>query len=109
MITETQIRDQLAGLLAREMLPDRFEDWFAQATWNMHLESDEPAQTLASTIGLMLAEHSSGHLSEEELLEELAPLVEKYTVTVGDREGSSWSGAVTDSGTVFHPAFCEIP
>jgi hypothetical protein len=50
---------------------DQFEVWIAQQSWNMHKDSSEPAQHLASVIELRLAEHSSGHLNESALREEL--------------------------------------
>jgi hypothetical protein len=82
MIAEHQIRQQLAKYLHEEMSLDQFEDWLAERSWNMHQDSDESAQKLAAAIELRLAEHSSGHLDDEHLREELLPFVTTYTATV---------------------------
>lgn len=82
MIQENEIRSNLVKYLAGEMSLDDFEDWFAQHSWNMHKDSNQNAQRLASAIELRLAEHSSGHLSEEQLREQLRPHVVRYVVTL---------------------------
>lgn len=82
MIQESEIRAQLVKYLANEMSLDDFEDWFAQHSWNMHKDSTLGAQRLASAIEIRLAEHSSNHLSEEQLREQLRPYVVNYVVTV---------------------------
>ncbi|HET9407081.1 MAG TPA: hypothetical protein VFO39_07570 [Candidatus Sulfotelmatobacter sp.] len=82
MIAEHQIRQQLAKYLHDEMSLDHFEDWFVQRSWNMHRDSMDAAQKLASAIELRLAEHSSGHLSENDLREELLPFVTTYNAVV---------------------------
>jgi hypothetical protein len=82
MIAEHQIRQQLAKYLHGEVSLDLFEDWLVQRSWNMHRDSDEAAQKLASAIELRLAEHSSGHLDDEQLREELRPFVTTYTAVV---------------------------
>jgi hypothetical protein len=82
MITESQIRQWLARYLSGEIPLEVFEDWLAQQSWNMHKDSDQRAQELASAIELRLAEHSSGHLDHRALREELLPFVTNYTVQV---------------------------
>ncbi len=82
MIAESQIREKLGRFLSKEISLDQFEDWLVQKSWNMHKDSCEVAQKLASMIELRLAEHSSGHLSDCELRDELRPLVANYTVKV---------------------------
>ena len=71
MIAEHQIRERLARYLRNEISLDQFEDWLVQRSWDMHLDSDAAAQKLASAIELRFAEHSSGHLDEVELRDEL--------------------------------------
>lgn len=73
-----QIRQSLIRYLRNEFTLDQLEDWLAQHSWNMHLDSDLAAQKLASAIELRLAEHSSGHLGEFEMREELRALVSAY-------------------------------
>ena len=82
MIAEYQIRQHLARYLQHEMSLDHFEDWLVQRSWNMHRDSAESAQAMVSAIELRLAEHSSGHLDEKQLREELLPLVTTYNAVV---------------------------
>lgn len=82
MIAEYQIRQKLAKYLHDEISLDQFEGWLADRSWNMHRDSDEAAQRLASAIELRLAEHSSGHLDNVELRDELLPYVTTYTAVV---------------------------
>jgi hypothetical protein len=79
MIDESEIRDRLAALLlSRAFASDLedFEDWLVQRSWNMHRDSGPAAQELAAAIELALAEHSSNHLSPEELRRELLRLMD---------------------------------
>lgn len=78
MIAENQIRQSLIRYLRNEISLDQFEDWLAQHSWNMHLDSDSASQKLAAAIELRLAEHSSDHLRECEMREELRALVNAY-------------------------------
>ena len=80
MIAESEIRQRLARYLARETSLDQFEDWLVKQSWNMHRDSEEAAQKLVSAVELRLAEHSSGHLDEPALREQLIPFVTKYSV-----------------------------
>jgi hypothetical protein len=71
MIAESQIREKLGRYLRGDVSLDSFEDWLVERSWGMHKDSQESAQRLASAIELRLAEHSSGHLGERELKDEL--------------------------------------
>jgi len=71
MIAENKIREKLARYLRNELSLDHFEDWIVEGSWNMHRDSEPAAQKLAGAIELRLAEHSSGHLDECALREEL--------------------------------------
>jgi len=95
MIAENQIREKLGRYLSKEWSLDQFEDWLVQRSWDMHKDSDESAQKLASQIELRVAEYTSGHLNEQELREELLPFVTTYTATV--RFGSSEQVAFADA------------
>lgn len=80
MIADYAIREKLAHFLTGGLSLDQFEDWLVQKSWNMHRDSDDQSQKLASAIELRLAEHSNGHLSEPELRAELLGFVTKYVV-----------------------------
>lgn len=75
MIAENSIREKLSRFLRNDISLDQFEDWLAQSSWNMHVDSDPSARKLASSIELRLAEHSSGHLDERALRDELRVFV----------------------------------
>ena len=90
MIIESQIRFWLARVITREVSLDAFEDWFVAQSWNMHEDSEEDAQRLVGAVELRLAEYSSGHLNEAELLEELRPYASIYVNPAApQREGST--------------------
>jgi hypothetical protein len=80
MIAENQIREKLGRYLSNELSLDHFEDWLVERSWNMHKDSDESAQKLASAIELRLAEYSNGNLDEAELRDELRQFVNSYTL-----------------------------
>ena len=80
MIAENQIRERLIRYLRGETSLDQFEDWLVQRSWNMHRDSDEAAQKLAAAIDLRLAEHSSGHLDESALRDELRAFANSYVM-----------------------------
>jgi hypothetical protein len=75
MISESKIREKLGHYLRGDLPLDQFEDWLVQNSWDMHKDSDEPSQKLASAVELRLAEYSSGHLDEGALRDELRQLV----------------------------------
>lgn len=78
MIIESQIRFWLAAFLAHKVSLGSFEDWFVQQSWDMHQDSEPNAQKVAASIELRLAEYTSGHLTEDELREELRPFASIY-------------------------------
>src|SRR3990170_8748980 len=90
MVTESEIRCYLVQFLDKDIDLDTFANWFAENTWNIHRQEDQSAQELAYSIELLLAEHSSGHLSKDELRTELLPLVTSYIVSLSTfQTGSS--------------------
>lgn len=82
MINESQIREKLGRYLRGDLSLDPFEDWLAQSSWDMHKDSSEEAQGLVSAIELRLAEHSSGHLNESALKDELRQFVNPPIVQI---------------------------
>ncbi len=82
MISDYQIRLWLVRFLHKEISLDQFEEWLVGRSWNMHRDSEESAQKLAAAIELRLAEQSSGHLDENQLRNELLPLINTYTAIV---------------------------
>jgi hypothetical protein len=75
MITESQIRERLFAYLIRAITLNDFEDWLVAHSWNMHLDSDDAAQSLVGAIELRLAEYSDDHLDDAALERELKGLI----------------------------------
>ena len=75
MVTENELRRQLAALINGELSLDEFEDWFTAESWNAHQDSSPAAQRLVGAIELRLDEYSNEHLSSDELNHELEALV----------------------------------
>ncbi len=80
MIAENQIREKIGRYLRSELSLDQFEEWLVERSWNMHRDSDEAAQKLASAVELRLAEYSSGHLDDAQLRDELRQFVTNYSL-----------------------------
>ena len=77
------IRDKLASYLAGEISLEEFEDWFVPASWNVAQVNNQNAVNLVYEIELWLSEFSDGHWSEDELKNNLCPLVTDYKVDIG--------------------------
>ncbi|MCI0624846.1 MAG: hypothetical protein L0387_24940 [Acidobacteria bacterium] len=98
MISEVQIREQLARYLRKESSLDQLEDWLVQRSWNMHRDSADAAQKLAAAVELRLAEHSSGHLDEPSLREELRNFLNPSVIRIsfGAAQQSQVEGEATN-------------
>lgn len=84
-MAEIQLREQIAKLHQGELSLDEFEDWFAQASWNIHKSARLGLQRMVYAVELRLAEHDSGHLPERDLVRELGVLLHAPMVfSLGD-------------------------
>jgi hypothetical protein len=72
MITVQAINERLAKLQDGSLSLGDFEDWIVAESWDMHISSDAAAQRFVGAVEVRLAEFHQDHLSEHELLEELA-------------------------------------
>lgn len=63
----SSIRERLQQLLNGDLSHDDFEDWLASASWNMHQHADAEVQRFVGAIELRMAEHSIGHLDDDDL------------------------------------------
>ncbi len=95
MLQTSEIRDQIIQALSGRLSLEDFEDWLAQRSWNMHLDSSREAQELAADIQLRLAEFSLGHLPETELREDFKKFVSNFIVHIGD----IWERTSTSNST----------
>lgn len=98
-MTELEIRKRLIQLLLGKISLDVFEDWLVRESWNMHQAADKGTLDLVSALELRLAEHSSGHLTEEGLRQELRSFVQNYsaTINIGPVRGFYISDSEADS------------
>lgn len=72
---ELALRQHLTDYLDAVVPLDEFQDWLVGATWDIDETGDHAAIELTYDIKLALAEHSGGHISEDELRSELRPLL----------------------------------
>jgi hypothetical protein len=70
----SDLRQHLTEYLDGDASLDDFKDWLVGATWDIDETGDAAAIELTYDIKLALAEHSGGHISENELRTELRPL-----------------------------------
>ena len=80
MIDETKLRMDLIQFIQGSLSLEEFEDRLVRMSWDMHRDSSASAVALASAIELRLAEHSCGHLSDEEMKKEFSILVSGATI-----------------------------
>ncbi len=99
MVSVNEIRRKLAAFLADEIDLVSFEDWIAQATWNIGHSEGSSAARLAHRIELVLSEFSSGHLDMPSLRAELRPLVQSYWIEVDYAEPFRISTSASDQIT----------
>lgn len=64
---EQQICEHLRQYLANQISLEAFEEWLVPNTWNVEQAGDPAAENLAYDIEFLLAEHSSGQQTTEEL------------------------------------------
>ena len=93
MISDRDIREQLLAYLQDDLDLDAFVDWIAQNTWNVHQWGDPDTKELAYAIETRLAEHSGGHISEQDLQNNLLPLVQRYAVSIDYDSGVQTSSS----------------
>ena len=82
MLEVNDIRKNLANYLAKKISLSEFEDWFVQNSWDSQKTGNLELRELVHTIELRLSEFSSGHLTEQELREELLPFVTLISTSV---------------------------
>ena len=96
------------SFLSNDIDLDSLDEWIAQKSWNMHLDSEPSAQALASAVELRLAEYSSGHLPIEQLKSELRSLLVPFEINIEKlpskgRAESSMDVKIVDAGELQAP------
>jgi len=74
MIHEKEVRDRLDEYLRGKLPLEALSDWLGERSWNMHIDSSDPAKRLVGYLELLLAEYGRGHRSEAELRDRFSAL-----------------------------------
>ncbi len=99
MSADLEVLDRVASYLAGELTLPGFKEWFVPTTWDGLEDRTVAPHSLSCQILLRLAEHSNGHLGDEQLRAHLAQLLRTFphalrqeeprTSTVADSVSSS--------------------
>jgi len=82
MLRAWELRSRIAAYLWGSLPLDDFDEWFSASTWNMHRDSNVQAQEMAAAVELLLAEHSSGHLTDDDLKAKLQPFADPSAIFI---------------------------
>ena len=93
-LLDVDIRDQIGRYLAGDIALNEFHEWVMSQAWRDE-ELDPLARRLINRIQLRLAEHSSGHWSEEELRARLWPLFGRSAILLSAILLSSETQSIT--------------
>jgi len=95
---ERAVRSQLVSYLAGDVSLDDFKAWLVSVTWSLDVGQQPKPSRLVSQIKLVLAEHSGGFRTDEEMQHELITL---HNASAIEAEVESKRPLVsTDSATV---------
>jgi len=103
MISSGEVQNRLADFLAGNSSLDDFEDWFVKQSWDVHKFQDFDLQRLIFAIELRLSEHSSGHLPEDALREDLRRILQRVPLKIGVRADAVSVQSGTSSSASFRP------
>lgn len=87
---EVEFRNRLLAYLTHQIRLAAFEDWLANVS--MEVPSEHPLTRRVFEAELRLAEYSNGHLDEDDLRSQLAPLVLGQPLVVGG-DGATVGGS----------------
>jgi hypothetical protein len=83
---DAQIRSQIAGYIEGAISLDTFQKWFIPIAWEIEQSGVSIDEVdLVNNIELMLAEYTSEHLTEDELRDELCPLLRQQIASGGSK------------------------
>ncbi len=104
MIRENEIKDVIQKYLAGGSL-DRFEEWLAERSWNMHRDSEPDVQRLVGGIQMLIAEHGYGNISEASLRQQLCDLISIPVASFRPIDPDSETVTFVSNSTVQIPLF----
>lgn len=76
-----QIRSQIERCVSGKSSLDEFRAWFVPVSWNIEESADAEAVKLAYRIEGILGEASSGHWTDQELMEELTQISRPFAAS----------------------------
>lgn len=89
MALAEDIRARVLAYLAGDTTLRDFEDWLTEETWDVHSHDPEAAD-VAYAVKRLIAEHTSGYRTEDDLKRSLVPLVQAAWVR-------AWRGVRLDA------------
>lgn len=84
---DQEIREHLRHYLDGALSFEEFEDWFLDATWDLHRDSPDVPE-LVYTVERCIAEYTGDYRSEDELRETFEALAPSWAVGGQTRVGS---------------------
>jgi len=82
MISESDVREKMAAVLANRLSIVEFARWIMSNSWNMRADSSASAVSLASEIHALLAERDDFSLSDSDFIHELRTLYDNAVISV---------------------------
>lgn len=73
--TVHELQTQLARYIDNVSTLGEFRDWFDDETWGLATEPDSALRRMAGEIELRLAEFTNGHLTDDQLRDQLTVLL----------------------------------
>ncbi len=80
-LSESQIRHKLRSYLDGKTTLHSFCEWFVPATWNLKEKTPTSVRNLVSMVELLMAEHTGGYGTEQDLRARLSERVGVETAT----------------------------
>lgn len=101
MVSVSQIREHLVDMLVSldsEKALDIFEEWLANASWNMHLDSRVDAMQMVGKLQLAFAEFDDGSLSIAALRRSFLEIASTFEINAAPREEMVVTSGSTSPG-----------
>ncbi|MCA1709611.1 MAG: hypothetical protein LC808_42565 [Actinobacteria bacterium] len=87
MRLDQEIRERLRLYLDGALSFEEFEDWFLDATWDLHREPEDVPE-LVCTVERYISEYTGDYRDEDELREAFEALAPSWAVAGSTRVGS---------------------
>ena len=82
MITDIQIRKQVADYVARKVSFTQFQNWLVSHSLNMDQDSEASLQELVCDLNESIYTYVDGHITQGQLIDRLAPYAQQYQARI---------------------------